>query len=187
MQKKKTVVSMVMTALFTAVLAVCTTISVPLPFTAVPISLFTLGLFTVGGLLRPRMAVTASVLHLLLGLLGLPVFSGFRGGVGVLLGATGGYLMAGPFAIGVIAWICTRTVPARYTILLRIAAMCAGLIVCDLGGTAWYCIQTGATWVEALSFCVIPFLPVDGCKIIVAVLLTQALQPALKKIEDRAG
>lgn len=183
MQSKKTVISMVLTALFAAVLAVCAVIAVPLPFTTVPISLWTLGLFTVGGLLRPRMAATASVLHLLLGAVGLPVFSGMRGGLGVLLGPTGGYLMTGPLVVLLIAWITTRTADRRGAAALRAVAMLAGLLVCDLGGTAWYCIQTGASLAQGLLACVVPFLPVDGCKLVAAVLLTQALRLALAKLD----
>ena len=186
MQAKKSVVSMVLTALFAAVLAVCAVIAVPLPFTAVPISLWTLGLFTVGGLLRPRVAATASLLHLLLGVVGLPVFSGMRGGLGVLLGPTGGYLMTGPLVVLVIAWITTRTADRRGAAVFRALAMIAGLAVCDLGGTAWYCVQTGATMAQGLAACVVPFLPVDGCKLAAALLLTQALRPALAKLEARA-
>ena len=183
MQAKKSVVSMVLTALFAAVLAVCAVIAVPLPFTAVPISLWTLGLFTVGGLLRPRMAAAASLLHLLLGAVGLPVFSGMRGGLGVLLGPTGGYLMTGPLVVLLIAWITARTADRRGAPAFRALAMIAGLAVCDLGGTAWYCVQTGATMVQGLAACVVPFLPVDGCKLAAALLLTQALRPALTKLK----
>ena len=180
MQAKKSVISMVLTALFAAVLAVCAVIAVPLPFTAVPISLWTLGLFTVGGLLRPRVAATASLLHLLLGIVGLPVFSGMRGGLGVLLGPTGGYLMTGPLVVLVIAWITTRTADRRSAAVFRALAMVAGLVVCDLGGTAWYCVQSGTPALAALSTCVFPFLPGDAVKIAAAALLVPRLKRVIK-------
>ncbi len=158
-------------ALFAALLAVCAVIAVPLPLTAVPVTLLTLGVFLTGLLLPPRTAVTATVLHLLLGLVGLPVFSGMTGGPGTLLGPTGGFLLASPVAVWCIARL-TGTSDAVHRVW---SALCAGLLLLDAVGVLWYCIVTGTAPGQAVLLCVLPFLPADALKMAVAVTIRRTL------------
>ena len=99
------VADLVFTALFAALTAVCAVIAVPMPMTTVPVSLLVLGVFLTGALLEKKLAFLAELIYLLVGAAGLPVFSGFSSGIGVLFGPTGGYLLASPLMAFLIAWI----------------------------------------------------------------------------------
>ena len=120
------------TALFTVLLAVCAWITVPL---TVPFTLQTFGVFAALGVLGGRRGTYAVAAYLLLGLAGLPVFSGFRGGPGVLLGTTGGYIL-GFLASALLYWAITARFGSRPGVMA--AAMVLGLMVCYGFGTAWF-------------------------------------------------
>ncbi len=165
--------SAVRTALFAALLSVCAVIAVPLPLTAVPVTLLTLGLFLTGLLLPPKSACIAAVLHLLLGTVGLPVFSGMTGGPGVLLGPTGGFLIAGPIAAFVISTLIRRLPEHPFRPWL---ALGAGLLLLDFAGTVWYGLTAGVSFAQGLILCVLPFLPADTLKMAIAIAMERSLR-----------
>ncbi len=178
MQHQK-ILAMARIALFAALISVCAILSVPLPLTAVPVSLLTLGLFLAGGLLSPGEAAAAAAIHLLLGAVGVPVFSGFRSGVGTLLGPTGGYLLAGPLVAAIIAWISRYVKKNALGVVIQAAALVAGLAVCYLGGTTMYCALNHISFLQGYLLCVQPFLFADLCKIVAAMLILFAVRAAL--------
>lgn len=154
-------------AAFAAVLAVCAWISVPLGDQAV--SLQTFAVFLTLGLLGGKMGAVTVLVYLLLGAAGLPVFAGFRGGVGVLLGPTGGYLW-GLFGTCLLYWLLEK----RLSMWLN---MVLGLLLCYLCGTVWYyCMYApGALWPVVLT-CVVPYLIPDAVKILLALTLSHRLK-----------
>ena len=79
-------------AIFASLAAVTAQISIPIPFSPIPLSCGMIGVYTAGIMLAPRSAFFSQICYLLMGAVGLPVFSGFRGGIAVLFGPTGGYL-----------------------------------------------------------------------------------------------
>ena len=162
-------------ALFTVLTAVCAWISVPVPAPLIQFTMQTFAVFaallTLGGR-RGTYAVTA---YLLLGAVGAPVFSNFRGGLSVLLGATGGYIL-GFFFQALLYWLMTARLGE--TLKVKIAASVAGLILCYAFGTAWYLVlyaQMGKPVgvLTALGYCVFPFIFPDLVKLVLAVLLAQ--------------
>ena len=166
-------------ALGAVLLTVCAWIVLPfpVPFTLQTFALFLI-LFTLGG----RKGLYAVAVYLLLGLVGLPVFSGFQGGIGVLLGATGGYLAAFPAAAG-IYWLMTAK-PGK-SLPVRAIACVLGLTACYAIGTAWFLLvytrSTGPlTLAAALGWCVIPFIVPDLLKLGLALGLSRRLRPHLK-------
>ena len=167
------------TALFTVLLAVCAWITVPL---TVPFTLQTFGVFAALGVLGGRRGTYAVAAYLLLGLAGLPVFSGFRGGPGVLLGTTGGYIL-GFLALALLYWAVTARLGQRPVVMA--AAMVLGLVVCYAFGTAWFLVAYARTagsiglW-AALGMCVFPFVVPDLAKIALAMLLSRQLAPQLR-------
>lgn len=168
---------LVRTALCAAVIAVCTFLTIPsaVPFTMQTFAVF-LSLWVLGG----DYGTLAVAVYLLLGAVGLPVFSGFRGGLGALLGATGGYLL-GFLAIGLVYWTATALLGARFWV--RVGALIVGLLLCYTFGTAWFCIvyarTSGAIGVgTALSWCVLPFIPADAAKLALAVFLGARIEKA---------
>ncbi len=162
-------------ALFAALIAVCTWITVP---GAVPFTMQTFAIMAAVGLLGTRRAFLSTLLYLALGCVGLPVFSGFRGGIGVLAGPTGGYLVGFLFSALVAGLLIDRFGDGVLSLFL---SMCAGVAVCYLFGTAWFYILTlsggGNTAILViLSKCVFPFIPFDLAKIALAVFLTRRLK-----------
>ena len=169
------------TALGAVLIVICSWISVPAP---VPFTLQTFAVFCVLELLGGRRGTLAVLLYLLLGAVGLPVFSGFRGGVGALLGPTGGFLL-GFLLTGLLYWLCERF--ARRA-ALRVLVLALGLALCYAFGTAWF-MAVYARGGEALAlgtalgWCVWPFLLPDGAKLALAMLLARRVRPLLKSGE----
>lgn len=164
--------------IFTALIAVCSWISVP---TTVPFTLQTLGVFTATGLLGGRRGTLSVLAYILLGAVGVPVFAGFAGGPGVILGTTGGYI-AGFLLSALLMWGLEK-VFGRGRIALA-ASMAAGLLVCYVFGTAWFMIvytnQSGAVGLTTvLGWCVFPFVIPDLIKIAAALFLTGRLKKVL--------
>lgn len=167
------------TALMAVIIAVCSWISIP---TTVPFTLQTFGVFCALGLLGGKRGTFAVLVYIILGAVGVPVFAGFSGGVGVLFGSTGGYIIG--FLLSAIAyWIITKAFGDKLPVM--IIAMAVGLLVCYAFGTAWfmfvYAKNTGAIGLAtALGWCVFPFIIPDAVKIACAILLTKRLGKYVK-------
>lgn len=165
---------MALCSLFTAVLAVCAWISVP--FGDSVITLQTFGIFLTLGLLGGKLGSLTVLVYLLLGAVGVPVFSSFRGGLGALLGTTGGYLF-GFMLTSLTYWAvtCRRDTPT-----LRLFAMVFGLFLCYGCGSLWYMTHylTSGTVTLGLVLlkCVVPFLLPDAVKLGLAWVLTGKLK-----------
>lgn len=163
-------------ALFAALTAVLSQIAVPIG--PVPINLATLSVFLAGALLGAKLGGASQLVFVLLGLVGVPVFSLFRSGPNVLIGPTGGYLFGYVLAAWLTGYLAERSGSKAFRLTL---AMLAGFFVYMLAGTAWYLLSTRSSLMTALSVCVIPFLPGEAVKIIAAVLLSMRLRPILQK------
>lgn len=160
-------------AFFAALLCVCGWIAIPLPGIAVTMQTF--GVFLTLELLGGKWGSAACLVYLLLGAAGLPVFSGFQGGIGVLLGATGGYLW-GFLAAGMIYWIAGSRLP-------RQAIMILGLLSCYVCGTLWYAfvwLDGTAALPAVLAQCVLPYVLPDGLKLYLAAKLSKQLRRHLR-------
>lgn len=171
--------SLVLAALFAALLAVCSWISIP---AAVPFTLQTFAVFLTLLLLPAREGILAIAVYLLLGAVGLPVFSGFRGGPSALFGPTGGYL-TGFLLTGLVALIFEKL---RWTSFpLRLCGLALGLLLCYTAGTVWFVVTYTAgpmTVGKALSLCVLPFLIPDGIKLALAALIARRTAPLIEKL-----
>ena len=165
-----------MIALCAAVMAVCSWISIP---AAVPFTMQTFGVFITVGILGGKRGSLAILVYLLLGAAGLPVFSGFTGGIGHLMGPTGGYIIGFIFS-ALLMWLAEKLFGRSVKVLS--VSMLAGLIVCYAFGTAWfmavYTRNTGEVGLmTALGWCVFPYIIPDVIKIVLALLLTRRLRP----------
>jgi biotin transport system substrate-specific component len=127
-----TTTDMVLIALFSVLIAICAWISIP---ATVPFTLQTFAVLCTLGLLGGKRGTVAILLYLLMGAVGLPVFSNFGGGLGKLLGVTGGYLI-GFLAASLLYWLLTKLAGDRYP--ARLTGMILGLVVCYAFGTAWF-------------------------------------------------
>lgn len=166
--------NMALCGLFTAVLAICAWISVPMGDTV--ITLQTFGIFLTLGLLGGKRGTVTVLVYLLLGAIGAPVFSGFRGGLGALLGTTGGYIF-GFMSTSILYWIMTSI---KDTPRIRLIAMVLGLLLCYICGSWWYLTRylTAAQTTLGLILlkCVVPYLIPDAIKLTLAWILTGKLK-----------
>lgn len=174
-------------ALFTALIAVCAWISIPVG--EIAFTMQTFAVFTAVGLLGTRCGTICVVVYILIGAAGAPVFSNFTGGIGVLFGATGGYIIGFVFS-ALLAGTLMKRVPEIsgkwQTVALQALAMLAGLIVCYAFGTAWFVLvyapraAKSVTVLGALSACVFPYILPDLCKIALALGLSRRLKPHIR-------
>lgn len=165
-------------ALFAALMAICAWISIPL---TVPFTLQTFGVFITLTLLGGRRGTLSIIVYLLLGAVGLPVFSGFKGGIGVLFGTTGGYLV-GFILSALIIWGITHFFGNNA--IVQVVAMLIGLCVCYVFGTIWFMVlytrsSQAVGLITVLSWCVFPFIIPDIIKLVLALVLGRRLKPRL--------
>ena len=157
-------------ALFAALSAVLSQISIPIG--PVPINLAHISTFTAAGLLGSRRGALSQVIFVLMGAVGLPVFSGLSGGMGRVLGPTGGYIISYIGCAFVTGLIIERFGKSFLTLVL---AMYVGWAIVYVFGTLWYIYLTHTGPVSALLVCVIPFLPGDAAKTILCATLIKLL------------
>ena len=160
---------------FAAVMAVCSWISIP---ATVPFTMQTFAVFLTVGLLGGKRGSIAIAVYLLLGAVGLPVFSGFSGGLGYMMGPTGGYIIGFLFS-ALAMWAMEKYLGKSLGVL--IASMVVGLLVCYAFGTAWFMVvytknNEAIGLATALAWCVIPYIIPDALKILLAALLTKRLK-----------
>ena len=149
-----------------ALMAVCAWLTVPIGQIAVTMQTF--GLFLTLLLLGGGKGTLACGVYLLLGAVGLPVFSGFQGGVGVLLSSTGGYLM-GFLLLALCYWLLQKP-------LGQVIALLLGLLLCYGCGTMWfYFLYGGSLWAVLLN-CVIPYLLPDAIKLLLAYYVSKRIR-----------
>ena len=163
------------TGIMAALIVICAWITIP---TVVPFTMQTFAIFLAVGVLGGRLGSLAVGIYLLLGAVGLPVFSGFRGGIGAFAGVTGGYLV-GFLLLALVMWLGERLLGTGTAAFLFSAI--AGLAACYLFGTAWYLLlytsSVGPVGLGVVLWqCVLPFLIPDGIKLALALALRQRLR-----------
>lgn len=169
-------------ALFAVLMAVCAWITIPLPKPFVQFTLQTFAMFMALASLGGRRGLYAMLVYLLLGAVGVPVFSGFRGGLGVLLDTTGGYII-GFVAAALVYWLLTANLGD--SLPLKAAACVLGLAVCYAFGTAWFLAVYAKTsgpvgLMTALGWCVFPYIVPDLLKLALALFLSRRVSKFLK-------
>ncbi len=170
---KRKALDLILTSTFASLTAVGASIQVPLPFTPIPITLQTFFVYASGTLLGGHLGALSQSLYILVGMLGLPVFAGWRSGFGVLIGPTGGYLLGfipGSYVIGKLAE--TKTRPSIYWLLFSIAA---GTSIIYLIGILQTAAVLGITLSEAMATGVFPFILGDSAKAVVAALVANRI------------
>ena len=172
-KRKITTQQMALVAIMTALTCILAPFS--LPIGPVPISLTNLVIYFSLYLLGWKLGTLSYVIYLLIGLVGVPVFSGFTAGPAKLFGPTGGYLI-GFIPMASIAGIVIDKFSQRW---LQILGMIVGTAICYAFGTAWFCIQAGYTVSAALAVCVIPFIPADLIKMVIAMIIGPEIRKRL--------
>jgi biotin transport system substrate-specific component len=160
-------------ALFGALLCLISPICIPIG--PIPISLAVFAVMLIAQVLPRYEALTVVCLYLVLGALGLPVFAGFSGGVGALLGATGGFIFSYPLLA-----LCAGVHPGRKGMGVYLGCT-LGVLVSYLCGLLWYCyVASPGSLQAALVACILPFLPIDALKIVLAVWFSKMIKARIK-------
>ncbi len=186
--KKLTVYELTKCAMFAALLAICSWITVP---SVIPFTMQTFAVFTMCAVLGTKLSVITVMVYIVLGAIGLPVFSGFRGGVGVLIGATGGYIwgfLLTALACGILIDLQKKCGKESKT--FTVLSMLVGLILCYASGTLWYYYvytsKNGSTTIWAiLCAAVFPYIIPDIIKILLAVLTSGQLKKLDSNIKNK--
>jgi biotin transport system substrate-specific component len=175
------VAMMTRAALMSAVTAVAAQIAIPLPFSPVPFTLQVLAVILSGLLLGPRYGALSQAIYVLIGAVGVPVFAQFTGGLGVVLGPTGGYLLSYPIAAAVtgLATNATRGAARRRALWTSFLWGCVGLAVIYAFGATWLAVVTGLPIPAALAQGVAPFVIFDLIKVALAALVAVAAAPTI--------
>ena len=178
-QRNKTY-DLVYVSIFVVLIAVCSWISIPL---TVPVTLQTFGVFIAVGLLGGKRGTLAVLVYILMGAIGIPVFSGFTGGIGILAGTTGGYIVGFLFS-ALLMWGMEKLFGKDTKVLA--GSMILGLAVCYAVGTLWfmavYAASSGAVGIlTVLGWCVFPFIIPDVAKIVLALILTRRLSGVIQR------
>lgn len=165
--------NMTAAAMMAAVLCVLSPISIPVPGAVTSITMATFAVYLASAALPVSQSLLSILVYIILGCIGLPVFSNYSGGIGVIAGPTGGYI-AGYILCAVTTGLIIGTFPNRFFIYP--AAIAAGAFLCYACGTAWFIFLTGKGLAAALSMCVIPYIPFDIVKIAAASALSFRLR-----------
>ena len=168
---------LVLAALFAALTAVCSQIQIPLPM--IPINLALFAVHLCGALLGAKWGALSMAVYALLGAVGVPVFAGFGSGPAVLFGKTGGYIIGYILCAAIVGLLSRRL---GFTFPKLCLSMVIGVAVCYVFGTAWFMVISGLNLATSLSYCVLPFLPGDAVKILLAAFLALRLRKPLQAL-----
>lgn len=181
-------IDVVYIGIFAALIAICSWISIPL---TVPITLQTMGVCIVAGLLGTKRGTISVLVYILLGIIGVPVFANFSSGLGYLLGTTGGYVLGFVFTSLIVGIMIDKLGKKIWVYAL---SMVIGIVVCYIFGTAWFIIvynngnADAVSLATVLGWCVVPFIIPDIIKIAIATFLCVKLDKYVdnnKKFENR--
>ncbi|MDE5557294.1 MAG: biotin transporter BioY [Ruminococcus sp.] len=154
---------MVLIAMFSAVMAVCSWISVP---TTIPFTFQTFGVFCTMNILGGKKGFFSILVYILLGAVGMPVFSGFSAGISALTSYTGGYIWGFLF-LALVYWFAEKFVGKK--IIVQVISLIIGMAVCYICGTIWFMYVTKSTFLYGLSACVAPYVLFDALKMVCAI------------------
>ena len=172
------IVEIVKIALMAAIISVLGPLSVPLPFTPVPVSFTIMAVYLTSYLLGSKTGTLSVIIYILVGLAGLPVFSGFTGGAAKLIGPTGGYIIGFIF-IAIIGGFFVDKFKGNF--FLSLLGMAIGTAICYLFGSLWLAYQASMNLKQALLAGVVPYVALDCAKMVIAVLLGKQVKPLKNK------
>jgi biotin transport system substrate-specific component len=164
--------------LMTAIICILGPLSIPLPFSPVPISFTNLAIYLTVFILGWKRGTVSYLIYLFIGLVGVPVFSGFSGGFGKLAGPTGGYLIGFIFMALIAGFFIEKF---KGNIVMYAIGLVLATVVAYSLGTVWLAFEAHLTFFQALMAGVIPYLLGDGAKILIAILAGPAIRKRLTK------
>lgn len=169
-EKKTKTYNLILCGLMAAILCVLAPIAIP---TTIPITIGIFVVFIMTYILEYKYSFISCMIYILLGVVGLPVFSGYQGGVSKVVGPTGGYIIGYLFIALICGYINNRCYSNK---ILQTLGMVIGLVICYSVGTLWFAYQQNMDFCKSLMICVIPFIIGDVCKIAGALIVGNLLR-----------
>lgn len=168
---------MVLCGVFAAIICICSIINIPIGI--IPVTLAPLGIMLASSTLGVRKGLISTIVYILIGAVGIPVFSGFKGGISVLTGPTGGYII-GYILLAAMSGIGAKQFKLNRIAVIIIGILCniIGLALCYIFGTIQFMVITQADLAYAMTVCVIPFIGFDVIKAVFASALAYAVRSA---------
>ncbi|MDD3394764.1 MAG: biotin transporter BioY [Anaerotignum sp.] len=168
-------------ALMTAIICILAPISIPIPFSPVALTLCTFALYLSVYILTPKQALTATAMYLLLGSIGIPVFSGYTAGFGKFAGPGGGYLVGYVFLVAISAYFVQKY---PHSPKLQMMGALLATVVTYTIGTFWLAKITNTGFLAALPMGALIFIPLDIIKIILACFVGRKVRRYLHASEN---
>ena len=175
-----TVKDITLIAVFVAIITVCSWINIPLG--PVPFTLQTFAIFTVAGLLETKRGLITIFIYIMLGMIGVPVFTQFKAGLNVLAGPTGGYVIGFIFTVLIIGTVTkafsNKTKKLRN--VMMILSMIVGDIACFGIGTIHFVYMMKVDLTSAFTICVVPYIIPDLVKMVLATMIIERVKKYIK-------
>lgn len=160
---------LVLSSLFSSITAILAQISIPLLEVSFTMQVFIVSLC--GLVLGKRLGFISQIIYILLGTIGLPVFTNFRGGIGMLLGPTGGFILSFP----IIAFIVGYFSEKFKSILVVMFGMISSLLISYIIGTIQFCLVTNSDFIKGITVCVVPFIILDIIKLSLSIVVSKGI------------
>ena len=169
---------LVLCSIFAAITSILSQISIPIPFTTVPLTMQIFSVALTGMVLGSKRGFISIMIYLILGAIGIPVFAQMSGGIAVLVGPTGGFLLGCPFMAFIVGLVCEKSSSKLYIML----SMIVGLIVAYIMGIIMFSLVTKSSLYQSLLACVLPFVLVDIIKLILAISAGTNIVKRVKRV-----
>jgi biotin transport system substrate-specific component len=176
--------NLVFASIFTAITAVCAQIFIQTPFSPVPVTLQTLAVFLAGAILGDKLGAISQLVYVLLGTIGIPVFSGLSGGLNIVIGIYGGYIIAFPIAAYIIGRISHiyKGKSMITSVAINIVSMLIGLFIIYLFGVLQYSLLTNVNIKNSALLLAVPFIIPDLMKLGIAAFISHIVKRSLIKV-----
>ena len=161
--------------IFTAIIAALSQLSIPMPY-GVPMTMQTFAIMFAGIVLGAKRGALSALVYVLIGAIGAPVFAGFAGGMGIVLGMTGGFILSFPLVA-----LFAGMGEGRKKLIWFVMGLCAGVIINYICGMLWFSFVMASDLKIAFTACVLPFIPTDIVKLVLAAVIGRRVKGALLK------
>lgn len=176
MKEKNHIKNLTLTGLFAACFCICGPLTIPLPISPVPLSIILAVIFISNYIIGTKKSTIAVCIYILIGIIGIPVFSGFHGGLSIISGPTGGYILGYVFCSAISGIFINKFSKP----VLQILGMALGTLSAYLLGTFWFVFSQKTDFLSALILCVLPYILGDILKIIFSFFLGNTLKKRIR-------
>lgn len=155
---------LIICSIFASITAILSQVSIPIPFTTVPLTMQVFAVTLAGVVLGAKRGFISQTVYVFIGSIGIPVFAQMSGGIGVVLGPTGGFILGFPLMALVVGYFSEKFKNPIYILL----GMIVGLLIDYTIGTIMFSVITKMTFNQSIMACIVPFIPLDFMKILLA-------------------